>query len=186
MILENDDKLISKVTVRLKRTDNNTVIGTGILYYQDSLKDKIYIFTTAHSLFNDSDEFKEKLDSIDIDVFNDNSNRYETITVNNIDERLISKDKDSDFAIIIIEKELIENLVGEIPKIKVAKERLDFSKFVCKGFPMATMGKELDVIYPIWKQRMTEVDKFQLELTETYTEFNMKGFSRWWNFYGCK
>tara|TARA_R110002049_G_scaffold166707_1_gene332813 strand:+ start:1768 stop:6573 length:4806 start_codon:yes stop_codon:yes gene_type:complete len=177
MISENDDKLISKVTVRLKKIDNRGVIGTGVLYYHENLKDKIYILTTAHSLFNDSDEFNEKLDSIDIDFYNNTNDTYNTITINDIDESLISKNKDTDFAIIIVEKEIVENLIGDIPKIKVVRERLDFLKFICKGFPMATMGKELDAIFPIWKQRMTEVDKFQLELKETYTDFHMKGFS---------
>lgn len=177
MISENDDNLISRATVRIKKANSKNVIGTGVLYYQDNLKDKIYILTTAHSLYSDSDKFEKKIDSIDIDFFNGTSNTYNSKTIKNIDECLISKHKNNDFAVIVLDKEIVEDLVGEIPRIKAVRERLDFSNFVCKGFPMATLGKELDAIYPKWKQRMTEVDKFQLELTETYTEFNMKGFS---------
>ncbi|MEF3077846.1 AVAST type 2 anti-phage system protein Avs2 [Winogradskyella poriferorum] len=177
MITENDDKLISKVTVRLKKANDEGVIGTGVIYYQDNLKDNVYIITTAHSLYKDLDEFQDKYESIEIDFLNATNNSYKSLTIENVDENLISKSKDSDYAVLILEKEIVENLIGEIPKIKVVREKLDFSKFICKGFPMATMGKELDAIFPIWKQRMTEVDKFQLELRENYSEFNMKGFS---------
>ena len=87
MNLVNDD-IISKVTVRLRRTDNNTTIGTGIIYYHKHLADKVYLLTASHCLFTDRDRFQQKIDSICVDIYNPQKNSYEFITVENINENL--------------------------------------------------------------------------------------------------
>ena len=51
------DKIISKLTVRLKTSDN-VHIGSGILYFQDNFFDKIYVLTASHCLFEDKMIFK--------------------------------------------------------------------------------------------------------------------------------
>ncbi|GFD92211.1 hypothetical protein KUL156_41720 [Alteromonas sp. KUL156] len=173
---EKKDKIISKLSVRLKDSTDN-VIGTGVLYYHPNLRDKVYVFTATHCLYKDSDEFEDKRDSLKIDFYNSSNRIYESIQINNIDEELISKNKDNDLAIIVLDKITIERIVGNIPLIRIATERQNNSDFTIKGFPKATKGKELDVIFPKWKQRMTEVNKFQLEITEDYTEWNIEGFS---------
>lgn len=176
MITEEKDKIISQLTVRLRNQKTDAVIGTGILYYEKRLKDKVYIFTAAHCLYKD-DSFKQKHEIIKIDLYNSLSKVYSPIIMENIDEKLISKDSNKDVAVIILDKEKVQKITGNLPNIEVSNERQNHINFVAKGFPMATQGEELDAVFPIWKQRMTEVDKFQLELTEDYNDFSVKGFS---------
>src|SRR5690606_28224323 len=76
-----------------------------------------------------------------------------------------------------VQKDKIEKITGTIPNVEVSIERQSHRNFVVKGFPKATQGKELDVIFPVWKQKMTEVNKFQLQLTENYSDYNTQGFS---------
>ena len=53
--------LASVVTVRLRKHDSiGTIIGTGTLYYDKTLDDKVYILTAAHCLFEDKDGFQNK------------------------------------------------------------------------------------------------------------------------------
>ncbi len=177
MISTNQDLLASQLNVRLKNSETNTILGTGVLYYEKKLKNRVYIFTAAHCLFKDRDIFEDKLESVVIDFYNKNENKYESIIIHHIDEKLISKDKDKDVAVIVIEKELVGNITGVIPRVEACIHRQNHSNFLVKGFPRATQGKELDVIFPIWKQKMTEVNKFQIELTESYSEYNIQGFS---------
>jgi hypothetical protein len=177
MIADDKDKIISQLTVRLRNTKSDSVIGTGILYYEINFKDKAYILTAAHCLFSDGDNFGEKLESIKIDILNSSLDKYESIVIDNIEDDLIFKDVDKDIAVIIIDRDIIEKITGAIPKIEVSIERHKNYKFITKGFPKATQGEELDAIFPIWKQKMTEVNKFQLELTESYSDYNTQGFS---------
>lgn len=174
-----NDKLISQLTVRLKEPVSDSTIGTGVLYYEEKLKDKVYIFTAAHCLFKDfkNKHFKEKLQSIKIDLYNNELDKYVPITIDRIDENLLFKDDDKDVAVIVVEKEKIIKIVGAIPNLNISNERQDHTDFMVKGFPNTTKGEELDVIYPVWNQEMTEVEKFQLKLKENYNEYHTRGFS---------
>ena len=55
------DKLISNLTVRIKSLKTNLSIGTGVIYYNKKLEDKVYVLTAAHCLFEDSDKFEDSL-----------------------------------------------------------------------------------------------------------------------------
>ncbi len=56
-----NSNLISEVTVRLRINDSSEIsIGTGVIYYEDILDDKVYILTAAHCLFEDGDNFQKK------------------------------------------------------------------------------------------------------------------------------
>ena len=177
MISDKKDRLISQLTVRLKNSETKTVIGTGVLYYEKKLKGNAYIFTAAHCLFKDKDSFKHRLDSVTVDLYNHTTDTYAPIILDNIDDELILKNNDKDIAIMVVQKKKIEKITGTIPTVEISIERQNYRNFIVKGFPKATQGKELDVIFPVWKQKMTGVNKFQLELTENYSDFYTQGFS---------
>ncbi|TWP28893.1 hypothetical protein ETU08_08635 [Apibacter muscae] len=171
------DSFISQITVRLKNKDNS-VVGTGVIYYHDNLEDKVYILTASHCLFEDGDSFSKQRDLIIIDIYNTKTATYNSID-KNIDSSLLYKDGNKDVALLIFDKDDILPMIGldNIPSILVIQERHSFSNFVTKGFPRATQGKELETLYLKYPRGMTEVNKFQLETTSSYTDSNMEGFS---------
>lgn len=173
----NQDNLISNLTVRLRESKLKKVIGTGVIYSSENLKDRVYIITASHCLHSDAEAFDNIFDSILIDFYNSVEGRYSTIEINAINQDLLFKDADKDIAIIIIDKNDMQNLIKEIPKVRVVANRQSHKKFIVKGFPNATMGKELAAIYPTWNQEMTEVNKFQLQFQEDYDSYSIQGFS---------
>lgn len=173
-----NDNLISIITVRLKINDSsNSTIGTGVLYYENALNDKLYILTASHCLFEDGDKFQQLFTSIRVDIYSPKARKYKSITVDKINENLLSKNKHEDLAVIILNKEEIDTINDSIPKIQVIKERRSFNLFNIKGFPKATRGEELAVISTIWLQEMTETKRFQLQTDADYTETNAEGLS---------
>lgn len=58
MINSEQDILISRLTVRIREESSEAVIGTGLIYYSDDLRDKVYIITASHCLHNDGDSLK--------------------------------------------------------------------------------------------------------------------------------
>lgn len=183
----NQDQLISNLTVRLKDGEDSKALGTGVIYYNESLKDKIYVITASHCLLHqvpdrdpeDDYSFGEKLDVIFVDFYNPIDKKYETIEVSDINENLLFKDENKDIAVIIFNKKEVVEIVGAIPTIKVVDSRETYEKFVIKGFPNATQGQELAILNPTWGQEMTVVSKFQLQMSanEDYSSYNMEGFS---------
>lgn len=171
------DLLLSQVTVRLRNVNTEKVIGTGILYYSDDLKDNIYIITASHCLYSDGDSFQTLIPSIILDFYNPSKDVYLSFNVQHINENLLFKEVDKDLAVIVLNKSEVEDLIGDIPKMKVVTTRQNKNLFVVKGFPNATMGKELDVIYPSWKQKLTATLMFQLQLNEDYDDYATEGFS---------
>lgn len=173
-----NDSIISQITVRLKNKDN-TVIGTGVIYYDDSLEDIVYILTASHCLFEDGDRFTQQYESITIDIYNVQTSTYNSIINKSTDSSLLYKDENKDVALLIFQKDEILRMIGlnNIPSICVVQERHSFSKFVTKGFPRATKGKELETLPLQHPRKMTEVNKFQLETPSSYSESNIEGFS---------
>lgn len=171
-----NDKKISQLTVKLTKAESTTTIGTGIIYYQKSFGDNVYILTAAHCLFDDGDKFQHIFQQVNIDLYVSTETSYRTITVN-VQENLLFKDIDKDLGILCLNKSTVESIIGAIPIIHVVRERLNFDKFTIKGFPNATKGEELAIINAIWLQNMTIVDKFQLRLTDDYTNWATQGFS---------
>jgi len=173
-----NSNLISTVTVRIRANNlSGTTIGTGILYYEDTLYDKVYILTAAHCLFKDRVSFQQKFDSICVDIYSPQERTYKSITVENVNENLLNKVEVEDVAIIIIDKEKIDSVNPFVPKIQAIKERKSFYSFITKGFPNATKGKELVAVSSTWLHEMTETNRFQLQLNADYTETNVVGFS---------
>ncbi len=171
------DALISRLTVRLREEASKTTIGTGLIYYSDDLRDNVYIITASHCLHSDGDSFQELLPSIIMDLYNPSEDNYVSCKVQHINENLLFKDSDKDLAVILLNKSEVESMIGEVPKVRVVTTRQNKIQFIVKGFPNATMGKELDVIYPTWKQELTASRKFQLQLNEDYNDYATEGFS---------
>lgn len=168
------DKTISKITVRIK-TANNDYIGSGVLYYQENFKDKVYVLTASHCLFKDGDKFLDQSDEIFIDISKSNSIEYETISVQ-VNSDLLFTDTTKDVAVLILDKKEVENIIGEIPKISCVKEKSTYNSFITKGFPKATMGEEIAVLFPTWLQHF-ENSRFQIQLHEAYSAYSTQGFS---------
>lgn len=172
------DNLISEITVRLRHNNSsNSTIGTGILYYEKSLSDKVYVLTASHCLFEDGDSFQKRFDYLFIDIYRPESDTYIPVLCKKDNENFLFKEREKDLAILIIDKEQVDKINPNIPRIEVVKERQSFSSFTVKGFPRATKGKEIDAIQAVWKQNMTETKRFQLELNSDYSDYNMQGFS---------
>lgn len=168
------DKIISKITVRLKNV-NNDYIGSGVLYYQENFKEKVYVLTASHCLFKDGDKFLDQSDEIFIDISKSNSIEYETISVQ-VNSDLLFTDTTKDVAVLILDKKEVENIIGEIPKISCVKEKSTYNSFITKGFPKATMGEEIAVLFPTWLQHF-ENSRFQIQLHEAYSAYSTQGFS---------
>lgn len=176
-----NDLLLSKLAVRLRDVNSNHPIGSGIIYYHEYLNNRIYILTAAHCLFSDGDKFKEPYEEVILDIYNPKKDTYNSIK-HSIDHSFVSSYTDKDFAILIVEKSIIEKITGSLPTTKALKERNSVTTFVIKGFPSATKGKEIECIYPNWSQTQTEVNKFQLSLptnfsTATNATYQVDGFS---------
>lgn len=177
MINSEQDSLISRLTVRLREDSSEATIGTGLIYYSDDLRDNVYIITASHCLHKDGDSFQELLSSVIVDMYNPLQDKYVSIKVNHINKNLLFQDSDSDIAVLPLSKSEVESMIGDIPKVRVVSTRQNKIHFIVKGFPNATMGKELDVIYPTWKQKLTAARKFQLQLNEDYNDYSTEGFS---------
>jgi len=176
-INKNQDLLLSRVTVRLKDVKTKKVVGTGILYYSEDLRDNVYVITASHCLHSDGDSFQILFPSLIIEFYNPSRDKYVPLTMEHIDDNLLFKEVDKDLAVIILNKSEVKNCIGDIPKVRVVTTRQNKTQFIVKGFPNATMGQELDVIYPTWKQELTTVPKFQLQLNEDYDDYATQGFS---------
>ncbi|HVW94427.1 MAG TPA: AVAST type 2 anti-phage system protein Avs2 [Mucilaginibacter sp.] len=171
-----NDHLLTQLTVRLRRSNTLQTIGSGLLFSAPYLKNQVYLLTAAHCLYADKDHFKQPLDSITLDLYRSSANAYNAIE-HHIDHKLVSADSDRDVAILLLDKTTVEAISGKLPDITAIRERQAARQFVAKGFPNATQGKELDVISPTWKQEMSGVKKFQLQLHESYSEWATSGFS---------
>lgn len=168
------DRIISKLTIRLKDSINSNYIGSGVLFYEDALKDKVYVLTASHCLFVDGDKFQNQINEICIDLLKSNLTDYETIVVSTNSD-LLFKEKEKDVAVLILDKKEVENIIGEIPKISSIKERSSYTDFITKGYPNATFSEEIVSLYPRWSQSID--NRFQLQMNEDYSKYNVKGFS---------
>ncbi len=168
MINSEQDNLISRLTVRLREESSEAVIGTGLIYYSNDIRDNVYIITASHCLHNDGDSFQELLSTVIVDMYNPSEDKYVSIKVNHINKNLLFQDVDKDLAVLPLNKSDVQGIIGNIPKVRVVTTRQNKTNFIAKGFPNATMGKELDVIYPTWKQELTTTRKFQLQFSPLF------------------
>lgn len=168
------DKLITTSTVRLQNSEDLSFIGTGVIFYNVNLKDKVYVLTASHCLFIDNDEFCDIRKEVNVNFYNPFLLRYETVKYI-INPDFLSTEITKDVAVLVFDKSIIENILKFIPVIPVINERHSYSSFIIKGFPKATLGEEIAVLNPTWLQNID--NRFQVEQKEDYSEYNTQGFS---------
>lgn len=163
--------MISNITIKISDKDSS-LIGTGVLIYQEELGNFLYIITAGHNLYEDSDNFKNLRKEIVIQIYNLASNNYHLLELK-LNENFVLK-KGHDLGIIYFDKRKIN---FKIPAVKLIKRGYSHQKFVIKGFPQATGGKEIDSISTEWKQNNIISTEFFLTLLNDYNSYNMQGFS---------
>jgi len=173
-ITSETDKYLSALTVRLRSGSN--LIGTGSIYFSQNLKEKIYILTASHCLFEDRDKFTKPRKTISIDFFCQEKRKFLTIK-HEIDYKLVSSSIEKDVAVLVIPKQQVPVDLSTIPEPLAVKERQSATNFVVKGYPQATKGEELACVYPTWIQEQPETYRFQLNLNEDYNDWSTQGFS---------
>jgi hypothetical protein len=168
-----NDALLSRLTVRLKNSSTAQIIGSGVLF---PVKDKVYVLTAAHCLYADRDAFSVPLGSVTVDIYAPGSDTYVPLELV-IDYQLVSPFAGADVAVLVVDRTVVEGLADVLPVVEAVAERQSATTFAVKGFPNATLGRELDLIRPVWKQEMTETSRFQLQLDENYSAWATAGFS---------
>lgn len=174
-MIQERERTLSALSVKIQHEDL-TILGTGYIYYTPLLKDKVYVFTAAHCLYTDRDQFKEPLAKIVLGVYNPQQKTYINLT-HKIDYNFVSPIVDKDVAVLVLTKSEIKNIIGNIPELPAVCERRSVSSFIAKGFPNATKGVEIATIRPVWVQELIDVHKFQIQLNEDYTDWGVDGFS---------
>jgi hypothetical protein len=162
------DRLLTAVTVRLRDQQQGNTIGTGVVYAVEHLEDRIYIITAAHCLHEDKDQFRQARSKVLIDIYRAADNSYQTLE-HEIDFDLVAPDVDRDLAILVLSKQLVNSMIGEIPYVQAINERRSATSFMAKGFPSATAGEELTSITPTWIQDVPTLNKFQLHLSQDFS-----------------
>lgn len=176
-----NDNLLSRLVVRIEKSDIGSPIGSGILFSCPRLPDSIYILTAAHCLYEDKEKLEDPRPEVVVCLFNPVLATYQSITVT-VNHDLVSKSLARDVAVIILKKTEVEAITGSLPALQAIKERHSNTSFVLKGFPSATKGKEVVLTKPEFVQDMVEENKFQLRLTDDFTtdtsaESKVDGFS---------
>jgi hypothetical protein len=177
---QDNDQLLTKLSVRLVNIKSNETIGSAVLYSHPSLNGKVYIITAAHSLYEDKDIFEKPFDEIELHFFSTNTG-YGSL-VHKIDFNLVSTNIDQDIAVLVLDIDEVENITGILPVVNVVSDRTTHTDFISKGFPSATNGKEVVCINPKWVQEVPNLGKFQLNINQDFSDaftvnYRIDGFS---------
>lgn len=170
------DLLLSRLTVKIKNSENSGTIGSGVIYYNSYLKNKVYVLTAAHVLFGDKDELEKPFKNVLIEIWDHKKNVYQEF-LHKISYQLVSTDINSDVAVLVMDKSEIEYFGIQLIDVFAISNRLSLTTFALKGFPNATKGQELVKINPTWIQNLTGTRIFQLQLNEDYSGWAIDGFS---------
>jgi hypothetical protein len=140
----NNQKNLKQLTVRITSTDTGE-IGTGFMLSQPHLGEELYILTAKHCLFGSEFDQTPQSSSIslEISVENDRMIKYQ---LQDGDEILYNEEHEPDIAIIIIRKERIETLIGEVPIMEAVFDRKDILGCTLGGFPREFELKECHTI----------------------------------------
>jgi hypothetical protein len=166
---------IDRITVKLLNSINNTVIGTGVLYYEPKLKDRVYILTASHCLFRDGDSFQNVENEVKIGLLNPNTKNYDQIEVK-VNHSLLYRDIEKDVAVLILDKREVEKIINEVPISYAIKDFKKSFEIRIKGFPKATEGNEIAALSLEWIDNNVK-NTFQLQLNSDYHKDYLVGFS---------
>lgn len=176
MISKNLDK-ITAITVELhKDTSHKEKLGTGVIYSDKRMLDKIYILTAKHCLsWMIGDE------RISLRMFNPISARYEYITPSN--QKILLHQYD-DAGIIICDKRELDTINSNIPLIYILDRFSDFENAVTKGFPIANLDQTsergestLATLNLKYLQETPVEQTLQLSTIDDYDDNSIRGIS---------
>lgn len=168
-----NDNIVTELTVHIIDSKTENSVGTGILINQNNSDNTLYLVSAAHCFFEDGDSFQTIRTNFIAKIFNPTTQKY--VEVNLVpDENLLFRDIDKDIGLIVLSKSLFD---FEISTLNLIKERETYSDFIIKGFPLATQGKEIVTINPVWNQAAPTKQIFNLQLSEDYSSYNITGFS---------
>lgn len=127
-----NEKIIKRLTVKITSTQSNEA-GTGFILYQPHLADKIYVLTAKHCLCGSEFNFEPDYKSLSFEMnIGDSIVKYQ---LKKEDEILINEENDPDIAIIVINKENIDNEAIKVPLMDVVIDRSELQGCVIGGYP---------------------------------------------------
>ena len=163
--------------VRLKDR-NGAVIGSGVLYHEANLGNRLYVLTAAHCLYEDGDCFCNLRNNLIVEVYSYAHSNYEPVEVNNLSGAIAcSASKDADYAVIVLNKEDIDIINPNLPSIQIVNSCADAKNMHLLGFPKANEHKEvLGSNVTIIEKRIGE-QQFLLEMGLGISDFYAQGYS---------
>lgn len=163
--------------VRLK-DETGLVVGSGVLYYEESMGERVYVLTAAHCLYEDGDFFGVLRKMISLEIFSYTHKCYESITISNLsDSSICSPKKGADYAIIVLNKFYVDSINSNLPVIQIVNSCADTKSMLLLGFPKANNHKEvLPSNVTLIEENMGE-QQFLLNMEQGIESFYVEGYS---------
>lgn len=173
-IIEEDIRMQSVVRLR----DNTGCIGSGVLYSEDCLGDRIYLLTAAHCLYVDKDNYDTLRCCIYVDIFSPQEKCYKEVLINNIvDCCLWQPDKYNDVAVFVLNKYEVQKINTQLPKIEIVCHNTDINNILVLGFPRANQHERVLPTPAIWVDNMLAEKQFYLKTDADIIEDYAQGYS---------
>ena len=174
-----DKDLRMQCVVRLSENNKEkTPIGSGVLYYEKDLGDRIYLLTAAHCLYTDSDSFMKIRDDIIVNVFSPKANSYKEILVDDIKKNSVRQTKKTnDLAVLILNKADVDSINNDLPSIGIVCRHADINEVVALGFPQANKHKKVMPVIAVWMDGMIDTNQFYLRTDIDIIEDYVHGYS---------
>lgn len=131
---------MNKFVVRLKEGgDSNRYIGSGVLYYDESLGNEVYVITAAHCLFKNPEKFADLRQCVVVDIHKPGVNEWVSCAVDTGDGHAVhGYSRETDYAVLTIDRQLVVDALGCLPDISIAHDIAEADDFVAIGYPVAT------------------------------------------------
>lgn len=164
---------------RLKSATNTSLcIGSGVLYTDVNIGDRVYLLTAGHCLFEDSDSFKVLREGIIVEVYSTISGKYEEVLVQNLcSNAVMYREKGNDLAVVVLEKNVISRLCPNLPIVKIVTTNADVNEIIALGFPKANNHQEVFTARTTWLNERVGTKQFVLQCDTDLTEDYASGFS---------
>lgn len=164
---------------RLKSATNTSLcIGSGVLYTDNNIGDRVYLLTAGHCLFEDSDSFKVLREGIIVEVYSTISGKYEDVLVQNLcSNAVMYREKENDLAVVVLEKNVISRLCPNLPIVKIVTTNADVNEIIALGFPKANNHQEVFTARTTWLNERVGTKQFVLQCDTDLTEDYASGFS---------
>jgi secreted trypsin-like serine protease len=76
-MLPRNDQTLTQLTVCIQ--SSGQTIGSGVICYQNTFKDQVYVLTAAHCLYEDGDQFTTPFDTIQVLFYSERESTYVAI-----------------------------------------------------------------------------------------------------------